>query len=87
MKAETIYQRINITLPRQTLSLVRRVSKPGDRSRLIDHALLYYLNKTHQIRVRKELIEGYRSNSQTNREMAKIWRPLEEEVWQKAEQS
>ena len=85
MKTEATYQRINITLPLETLRLLERVSRRGDRSSLIDHALLHYLNQRRRAQLRQQLTEGYRFNRKISRELAEVWRPLEEEVWQKTE--
>jgi len=39
-----MYQRINITLPNETLQLLDRIAPKGDRSHFIDQAVKYYIN-------------------------------------------
>lgn len=55
MKNDT-YERVNITLPSQTLRRLDRVAKRGERSQFINDAVTARLDK----RLRKELIEGYK---------------------------
>ena len=40
-----MHRRINVTLPEETLQLLERVTKKGDRSRLIDEAVRRYVDE------------------------------------------
>ncbi len=51
-------QRINITLPDQTLKRIDRIAKQGNRSRFIDTAVNFYLSHQAQAELRHELQEG-----------------------------
>lgn len=79
------HRRVNITLPEQTLQIINRVVKQGDRSRLIDRAVRFYIDEVGKENLRKELREGAQVRAQRNLSMANEWFSLEEEIWQKHE--
>ena len=74
-------QRINITLPNSTVSLIRRVSNRGDRSQLIDLALKHYVQSVGQTILRRRLKEGAISRAKESLEIATHWFALDAEVW------
>ena len=76
-------QRINITLPEDTLQLLDRVAPKGDRSRVIDAAVRHFVGTKAQTNLRKQLQEGYRVRASHDREMAEEWFTVDEEAWQK----
>ena len=47
------YQRVNISLPQKTLQRIDRIAKRGNRSRVIDTAVNFYLSQAN----RKQLEE------------------------------
>jgi metal-responsive CopG/Arc/MetJ family transcriptional regulator len=51
------YERVNISLPGKTLKRIDRVAKQGDRSRLIDAAVNFYLTTQSAKKLRKALKE------------------------------
>jgi metal-responsive CopG/Arc/MetJ family transcriptional regulator len=51
------FERINITLPSQTLAMIDGVAEQGSRSRLIDVAVHFYLNNQKRLQVQKEMKE------------------------------
>jgi metal-responsive CopG/Arc/MetJ family transcriptional regulator len=55
------YQRVNISLPRGTLRRIDRTAERGDRSRLIDQAVTFYLKEHARSRLRSLLKEGPRA--------------------------
>jgi len=75
------HKRIDITLPRQTISLLEKISKKGDRSRFIDEAIRFYAKNINRAKLRKDLEEGAIKNAKLNLTIAKEWFPLENEVW------
>jgi len=81
----SLYKRINITLPKDTIQLLNKVAAQGERSRLIDKALRAHISKAGRAELRKQLIEGYIANAERDLQMAKDWFPLEEEAWQKSQ--
>jgi CopG family transcriptional regulator/antitoxin EndoAI len=74
-------RRINITLPEETLDLIDRVAKPGDRSNLIDLAVRHYVDSVGQARLRRRLKEGAQRRAERDLALASDWFSLEEEVW------
>jgi len=53
-----VSERINITLPKQTLLLIDEVAERGSRSRLIDSAVHFYIAHKKRTHVQKEMKEG-----------------------------
>lgn len=78
-----MYQRINITLPEETLSLVDRVAEKGDRSRFIDLAIRYYVEAIGKAKLKKLLKEGAIARAERDLCLAEEWFTLEEEAWRK----
>ena len=76
-------QRVNITLPEETLSLIDRVAEKGDRSRFIDLAIRYYIEAMGKARLKKQIKEGAIARAERDLRLAEEWFALEEEAWQK----
>jgi len=79
-----MHRRISITLPDETLRLLDRVVKKGDRSRLIAEAVRSYVHGVGKAGLRKQLKEGYQRNAKRSRRIAEEWFPLDEEAWQRS---
>jgi CopG family transcriptional regulator/antitoxin EndoAI len=73
-------KRINVILPEQTLTVLDRIAKKGDRSRIISEAVLHYVHNRAKQRLKEQLKAGYQANAQENIEIAMEWFPLEEEA-------
>lgn len=69
MKHST-HQRINITLPDQTLKNIDQVAKHGSRSHFIDTAVSFYLLHQKRSLLRQELEEGALVHFDRDREIA-----------------
>jgi CopG family transcriptional regulator/antitoxin EndoAI len=78
-----MYQRVNITLPEETLSMIDRVAEKGDRSRFIDLAVRYYVEAMGKAKLKKLLKEGAIARAERDLRLAEEWFTLEEEAWQK----
>ena len=78
-----MYQRINITLPEETLGLIDRIAEKGDRSQFIDRAIRYYVEAVGKAKLKKLLKEGALSRAERDLRLAEEWFTLEEEAWQK----
>ena len=76
-------QRINVSLPEETLRLLDRVAGKGDRSRLIDEAVRYYLDDKGRRELKKRLKEGAVRRAARDLQLTEEWFPLEEEAWNK----
>lgn len=79
-----MHRRLNITLPEETVRLIDRIAKRGNRSRLIDQALRAFLSGKQRASLLKELEEGARRRAKRDLALSEEWVPLEEEAWQKA---
>jgi len=76
-----MYQRINITLPEETLGLIDRLAKTGDRSRFIDRAIRYYVEAIGKANLKNLLKEGAIHRAERDLRLAEEWFILEEETW------
>jgi CopG family transcriptional regulator/antitoxin EndoAI len=76
-------KRINVILPAETVKVLDRVAPKGNRSRLIDQAVLFYVKTKSRENLRERLKEGYLAAAKENLKLAEEWFPLEEEAWQK----
>jgi CopG family transcriptional regulator / antitoxin EndoAI len=81
---DIMHRRLNITLPEETVRLIDRIAKRGNRSRLIDQALRAFLSGKQRVLLRKQLEEGARRRAKRDLALSEEWVPLEEETWQKA---
>lgn len=77
-------QRINISLPEETVKLIDRVASKGSRSRLIEAAVRHYVKAMGKARLERKLAEGYRKLSQSGLDIATEWFPSDEDAWRKS---
>jgi CopG family transcriptional regulator/antitoxin EndoAI len=77
-----MYQRINITLPEETVGLIDRVTKKGNRSQFIDQAIKHYVDAVGKANLKKQLKEGAIKRAERDLRLAEEWFPIEEELWQ-----
>ncbi|MGD0222274.1 MAG: hypothetical protein ABSF71_08040 [Terriglobia bacterium] len=77
-------KRINVILPDETLAVLDRVTKRGDRSRFVSRAVLHFVKSRAKQNLRGRLKAGYQANAQENLQIALEWFPLEEEVWRRS---
>ena len=77
-------QRINISLPEETIKLIDRVASKGNRSRLIEAAVRHYVKAMGKARLERKLTEGYRKLSQSGLDIAAEWFPSDEDAWRKS---
>jgi CopG family transcriptional regulator/antitoxin EndoAI len=76
-----MHRRLNITLPEETIRLLDRVVRRGDRSRLIADAVEQYVEAMGRERLRKLLKEGALRRAARDREIAAEWFRQDEEAW------
>ena len=76
-------QRINITLPKDTLRLLDHVAPKGDRSRIIDEAVRHFVEARGKANLRKQLAEGARRRADRDLLLAEEWFGIDDEAWQK----
>lgn len=72
----TIYERVNVTLPRDTLRLIDRVSHKKNRSGFVDRAVRFYVAKTGSANLKKELRAGAQARSVRDSAIAEEWFPI-----------
>lgn len=77
------FNRINVTLPKETVYLLNRVSEKGDRSRLINNAVCFYVNEIGKVNIKKNLREGAIKRKEKDLSLVEDWFCIENEAWQK----
>ncbi|OGD32048.1 hypothetical protein A3C91_03935 [Candidatus Azambacteria bacterium RIFCSPHIGHO2_02_FULL_52_12] len=76
----TSYERVNITLPHETLLLLDRITEKGERSHLIEKAVQHYVSAVGQSHLRVKLKEGALARAKRDLEIAQGWFHLEDEI-------
>lgn len=74
-------KRVNITLAGDTVQLLDRVSKPGERSNIIDRAIKYYVEEIGERNLRRQLKEGALRGAERDLSLASEWFSVDEEAW------
>ena len=77
-------QRVNITLPSETLELIQRVSK-DNRSEFINKAVKLYANRLERARLKQRLKKTYLERGEDDLAIAQGWEPIERKLWEKLE--
>ena len=77
-----MHQRINITLPEETLRLMDRTLANGNRSRFIDRAIKHFIQERTRKRLRAELKAGAVARKAHDLAMVEEWFAVDEEAWQ-----
>ena len=75
-------QRLNISLPQETIKLIDRSSKQGDRGRFIDHAVRFFVKEQRRADLRAVLKEGAVKRAKRDLGIAEDWFLIEEQSWQ-----
>ena len=73
----TLYERVNITLPTQTLRQLRHAAPERNRSRFIAEAIEFYLKETRRSAVRGLLRDGAGQRAKRDRNLAEDWFTLD----------
>ena len=76
-------QRLSITLPRETIKLVDRSIKKGDRSRFINDAIKFFVKKHGRADLKAILKEGAIKRAKRDVGIAEDWFLLADEPWQR----
>lgn len=74
------HQRLNVTLPRETIALVERSAAPKRRSEFIAEAIHAHAERLRLQQLAERLQAGYLARAERDRRIAEEWRPLEEET-------
>ena len=84
---ETMTKRLNIVLPLDTVRSIDRLAKVGERSRFIDRAVNHFLATQTQEALRKRLEFTALRDRDLDAEVAADWRAVDEQTWEKPDQS
>ena len=76
-----VHQRLNITLPEETVALLDTVAGKGSRSTFIDDAIRERVADIRRNSLRESVKAGAIANAERDLAMAEEWFPLEEELW------
>ena len=76
------FNRINVTLPKETVYLLDKVSEKGGRSRLINNAVRFYVNEIGKINIKKNLREGAIKRKERDISLTRDWFNVENGAWQ-----
>lgn len=71
------YERVNITLPAQTLKRLRHASVQRNRSRFIAEAIEFYLKEKRRATVKALLQTGAKQRAERDRDIAEEWLALD----------
>ena len=71
-------QRLNITLPEQTVRLLDRMVPKGQRSKLIDEAVNRFVRDQGRVSLRKQLERGAKARAERDLDVAEEWFTLPE---------
>lgn len=74
-----MYQKINITLPEQTVYLIEQMMGSKNRSRFIDEAVKYYMEQVGKGRLREQLKQGAVRRAERDLNLSKEWNGLKDE--------
>lgn len=66
-------QRINIVLPKNTIDLLDKATKPGGRSQFITQAVNYYLIEQKKAKTKRLLVEAGRVHAKRDKQLAEEW--------------
>jgi len=82
-RTPALYHRINITLPQETLRLLDKVAEKGDRSRLVNDAVRFYVEETSKANLQKMMQKGALARAERDLGLVQDWFHVENEAWQK----
>jgi len=76
----TNYQRVDVTLPKETVRLLEKIAKRGDRSRLVDQAIRFFAKEMSRTNLRKQLKDGAIANASRDLNLAEEWFSIDDEI-------
>ena len=77
IKQKSVRRRVNITLPASTLGLLDRLTVKRERSAFVDNAVRFYVQKTGQEKLSKQLRQGATDRAGRDLALAEEWFPIE----------
>ena len=76
-----MHQRINVTLPEETIRMLDRLTKKRDRSRFIDTAVRRYVKEVGGKNLRQQMKAGAIRDAEFDLSLAEDWFQIDEESW------
>lgn len=76
-----MYKRINVTLPEDTVRIIDRVAKKGERSRFIAEAIKHYAQAMTRASLRKKLKEEATQWAAHDLKLTEDFLHVDEETW------
>ncbi len=76
-----MHQRINVTLPEDTIRMLDRLTKKRDRSRFIDTAVRRYVKEVGRKNLRQQMKAGAIRDAEFDLSLAEDWFQIDEESW------
>ena len=71
------YARVNITLPKETVRLIDRVTRKTNRSGFVDRAVRFYIEKSGRKNLAGQLRAGAEAWAKRDLDIAKEWFPID----------
>lgn len=76
-RGSNVVRRLNISLPERTVELIDRIAGKGQRSALIDRAVLRFVQQESRASIRAQLAAGARDRAARDLQLAEEWFPIE----------
>jgi CopG family transcriptional regulator / antitoxin EndoAI len=73
-----MHQRINITLPKDTIQMIDRIAAKGNRSAFIDKAVRDYIRSVGRKNLKKMLKEGALARAERDLSIVEEWSSIED---------
>lgn len=77
VSTETTYARVNITLPKETVRLIDRVTRKSNRSGFVNEAVRFYVANAGRTNLAKQLRAGAKRHAARDLSIAEEWFPLD----------
>lgn len=77
IKQSSTHERVNISLPKETLQLIDRVTHNTNRSGFLDRAARFYIAETGRANLKTRLRAGALARTARDVEVAEAWFPVE----------
>jgi len=76
-KQSSTHERVNISLPKETLRLIDRVTRSTNRSGFLDRAVHFYIAETGRANLKARLRAGASARHARDAAIAEEWFPVE----------
>ncbi len=77
-----MHERINITLPEETIRLLDHAAPNGSRSRFIDQAIKHFIRTESRKQLKDRIKKGAIARAERDLGLVEEWFTMEEEAWQ-----